>query len=535
FFELGGDSILSIQIVTRAAQAGLRLTTKQLFQHQTVAELAAAAGRGEAAAAAEQGLVTGELPLTPIQHWFFGQEMADPHHYNQSVVLEPRGEVNVRLLERALSALLDQHDSLRLRFRRDAEGWRQRVDEGGEAVEVVRVDLSATVGAARREALEREADRVQASLDLERGPLVRAALFEFGGGDASKLLIAIHHHAVDAVSWRVLLEDLETAYEQLRRGEAVRLPAKTTSFKRWAEALARLGQDAETSGEVEYWEAALDGAETSLPLEESAGEDVQGDAAHVTAWLDEAETNRLLREVPGVYNTRINDVLLLALGRALGVWAAGGRVLVDVEGHGREEEAVQGVDLSRTVGWFTSLYPMALEVGSGEIGEELRALKERLRAVPRGGVGYGVLKYLGGAAARRRMGRLPRAQVSFNYLGQLDGALEREGMLAAAGESLGEPLSPRGRRSHLLGVNALVAGGRLRVSWTYGKRRHRCETIERLAESYVEELRAIIGHCLSEGAGGFTPSDFPLANLDAEKLRKLSALVDELDVESAQN
>jgi aryl carrier-like protein len=234
FFELGGDSILSIQIVSRAREAGLRLTLKQLFQHQTVAELAGVAGTS-AEVEAEQGLVAGEAALTPIQRWFFEQELAEGHHYNQVVLLEVRQGLAPEVLGQAVSHLQEHHDALRTRFERVGEGWRQEV-VGEAAVPFVRVELGGIGEEERGRAIEGRAEEAQRSLDLSEGPVWRVVLFEVGGAPY-RLLVVIHHLVVDGVSWRVLLEDLQTSCEQLGRGEGVRLPRKTTSFQRWAEKL----------------------------------------------------------------------------------------------------------------------------------------------------------------------------------------------------------------------------------------------------------------------------------------------------------
>jgi amino acid adenylation domain-containing protein/non-ribosomal peptide synthase protein (TIGR01720 family) len=523
FFELGGDSILSIQIVTRAAQAGLRLTTKQLFQHQTVAELAAAAGRGGEAEAAEQGLVTGGAPLTPIQRWFFGQEPADPHHFNQSIIFSVRRSLDVPRLEQALGHLTAHHDSLRLRFRRDEEGWQQSFAGTVEAVEVRHLDVSALGEAERRSAVGRAADEVQRSLDLEHGPLIRVALFDGGDAGPSSLLLVVHHLAVDGVSWRILLEDLQTAYGQLEAGEVVRLPAKTTSYKRWAEALDEYARGPELEAEAAYWSRAAGERPAALPVDKSGGENTQASAANVSVSLGREQTQRLLKEVPAAYGTQINDVLLLALARACNEWTGESSLLVEMEGHGREEVA-EGVDVSRTVGWFTSIYPVLLKLDGGGVGDQLKYVKERLRAVPQRGMGYGLLRYVGREETRRLMRALPDAELSFNYLGQLDQVLEEDGLLGAGGgDPSGEPFSRRGRRSHLLSINSLVAGGRLQVSWTYSENLHERATVERLAADYIAELERIINHCLTAEASGYTPSDFPLAGLGQEALDGVAA------------
>ncbi|WP_035982986.1 condensation domain-containing protein, partial [Bradyrhizobium sp. STM 3843] len=256
FFALGGDSIQSIQVVARAKRAGLNLTARQVFEQQTIAALAAVAGAATAATA-EQGLVTGEVPLTPIQHWLFGQELKAPHHFNQAVLLNADAELTPARVAQALGHLLRHHDALRLRFHREEDGWRQLHQEGESALAseaiVEAIDLSALGADAQASALRGHADRLQASLDLQAGPLLRAALFDLGS-QGKRLLVIIHHLVVDGVSWRILLEDLSAVISALQRGEPVRLAAKTTSFKAWAERLVTHAGSDTLQGELAYWQ-----------------------------------------------------------------------------------------------------------------------------------------------------------------------------------------------------------------------------------------------------------------------------------------
>jgi amino acid adenylation domain-containing protein/non-ribosomal peptide synthase protein (TIGR01720 family) len=517
FFELGGDSILSIQIVSRAAQEGLRLTPKQVFEHQTVARLAAVAGTGSTAAP-EPGEVSGEVPLTPIQRWFFAQELPDPHHFNQALLLGLARDPGPARLAAALRAVLAHHDALRLRFAPAPEGWRQEHAPPGGGVPLLDVDLSALPSGRRRAALEHAAADLQGSLDLGSAPLLRAALLRLGEAGL-RLFVAAHHLVVDGVSWRILLDDLQRACEQLEQGLAPRLPAKTTSFRRWAEHLVELAP--RLRGELDHWLEAGRAEVRALPVDRPGARNLVGGSATLPVDLDEEETQSLLTEVPRVYRAGVEDALLTALADALARWTGAPRALVDLEGHGREEEAVPGVDLSRTVGWLTTLFPVLLELPrGGSAGDALREVKERLRAVPRRGLGYGLLRFLdaGSAAALRS---LPQAQVSFNYLGQLDRGLATASLFAAAPESSGPALSARQPRPYLLEVVARVAERRLRVVWTYGDAHHR-ETVDRLAGSFLLSLRALIEHCRS-AAPSCTPSDFPLAALDQATLDRLAA------------
>jgi amino acid adenylation domain-containing protein/non-ribosomal peptide synthase protein (TIGR01720 family) len=525
FFELGGDSILSIRIIAKAKQSGLHLTPKQLFQHQTVAELAAVAGTTPGVRA-EQGLVTGPVPLTPIQRWFFAQNLPDPHHFNQALMLKLNRQVDAGLLRRVLEHLQRHHDALRLTFEEDSSGWRQfnsgDISGDVESSPLTLIDLSSLPGAERASSLREAAAELQAGLNLTRGPLMRAALIDLDGHGPDRLLLIIHHLAVDGVSWRILLEDLETACAQLQRGEPLSLPPKTTSFKHWAEWLTVYAASADLRQELDYWREAADGAGTRLPTDSPAGKNTVASAQLISRVLEEEETRALLQEAPGAYNTQINDLLLTAQARVCARWTGKSRLLIDLEGHGREEISAD-VDVSRTVGWFTSSFPFALVADSSDgPGDDLKSMKERLRLVPNHGIGYGLLRYLSGEQELSgELSALPPAEVSFNYLGRFDESLPESSTFSMMDESCGPTRGPGGMRTHLLDINASVSGGRLRLYWSYSRNLHAPATIEHLADEYVEELRALIAHCVSPEAGGFTPSDFPDADLTQQELDDL--------------
>ncbi|MEV4053508.1 non-ribosomal peptide synthase/polyketide synthase [Amycolatopsis sp. NPDC049688] len=466
FFELGGDSILSIRLVSEAAKAGLRITTKDVFRHQTIAALAGAAG--VAAPVAERPAATGEVLVTPIQHWFLDTDPADPDQFVQQLSLRLAEDVDEDRLRAAVNTVVAHHDALRLRFRKTAGGWTQEHAEPAEA------------------------DVFGAEIDIERGPLVSADL------TGTTLRLAVHHLVVDGVSWRILLEDLDHAYHGRE------LAARTTSFQEWANRLA--GHD--FGGDLPYWQA-VEGADIPLDTE---GAGTVASTRTVTTRLDAELTRALLQDVPGVYRTQVNDVLLTALGGALRRWTGGERVLVDLEGHGREE-LFDDVDLSRTVGWFTSMFPVALDVPGTEVATLLKSVKEQLRAIPARGLSYGVLRHLTGTAPAVR----PR--ISFNYLGRF----EAEGELYRGLErELELRQNPADVRAHAVDVVARVAGGRLEITWFYSDQLHREATIRTAADDLVRGLAGIVAHCTAPGAGGRTPSDFPLAGLDQAGVDRLA-------------
>jgi non-ribosomal peptide synthase protein (TIGR01720 family) len=496
FFELGGDSILSIQVVSRARQRGLKLTPRQLFERPTIARLAEVVERvGAQSPEAAQEAVEGEAPLTPIQRRFFEEEFPARHHFNQALLLAPREALEAGVLARAAQALEAHHDALRLRFRREGEVWKQSHAGVGRRTPLTVFDLSGLAEAERERAIEAASEQVQRSLDLARGPLLRMGWFHLGAGEAGRLLAVVHHLAVDGVSWRILLEDLESAYGQLSRGEAIRLPAKTTSWKAWAERLAEQARSEALAGEAAYWVGQAVREVARLPVDDAAGENTVARSRSVAVRLSEEETGALLREVPQAYRTQVDDVLLTALVAALGRWTGERRVRIDLEGHGREEEGVGGVELSRTVGWFTSVYPVVLELPeSGGAGAALKEVKEQLRGVPGKGIGYGLLRYLGGGEVEAELAGAAQAEVGFNYLGQFDQAVSGDAFFAFAGESAGASVDAGSPRSHLLEVSGAVQGGRLELRIGYAEGVHRRETMERLAQGYGEELRELVGH-----------------------------------------
>jgi aryl carrier-like protein len=333
FFELGGDSILAIQIVARSRSKGLRFTPRQLFEQPTIAGLLTVANTDSIAA--EQGIVTGTAPLTPIQRWFFEQELADPQHYNQAVLLTVSRDIDDNRWIRVFDQLLTHHDALRLRFFRTGDGWIQTLADPGSATPYRRIDLS-VARSQRMTAVAERAAQVQASLDLSRGPLLRAALFDFGPEEEASLLIVIHHLAVDGVSWRILLEDLDTANAQMDHPAA--LPPKTTAFTSWAGKLMAHANSADLMEEAKYWLAALPMQATPLPrdlpvpLEANAA----GSSRTVVVSLSTEETACLLRDIARTHRARIDEILLTAVALALARWIGAGEALVDVEGHGRE-------------------------------------------------------------------------------------------------------------------------------------------------------------------------------------------------------
>jgi len=488
FFAVGGDSILSMQIVSRAARAGFELTPRDVFQHQTIAELAAVARPSQTRTHAASRQSQGPAPLSPAQQQFFEDVTVDRHHYNQSILLEVPADFDAERCRRAIDAIVRHHDALRLRFAKVSGAWQQSVAAVESSTLVEAHDLSATAAGEHIAAVDEIGGQVQASLDIEHGPLLRAALFDHGAGEPGRLLIVIHHLAVDGVSWRVLFEDLAAAYDALGHGSDVVLPPVATSYLDWAD--AQTARPSVVPSEPPY-DRALNTVESG---------------AEATVIFDEATTRGFLNLTAQAYKTGPTEVLLAATGIACAEWTGSGRVLVDLERHGRDD--ANGLDVTRTVGWFTSTAPVLIELPSVELdpAAAVAVVKARLRATAQA---------------------LPRPGILLNYHGRIDEEPRRGWRLSS--DPHGPARSPRQRREYLLEINALVSDGRLRVTFAYSRNLHSAGTIARLARLLEDRLVATVDRARTGHAARLTAADVPAARLDEAALEGLFARVPDPD------
>ncbi len=515
FFQLGGDSVLSIQVAARAQRAGVALRPRDFFAHPTIAGLAPLAAVA-APAAAEQGVVTGEVPLTPAQHRLLaGGLPAEPR--GVPLLLRARGPLGHAALEGAVRALAIHHDALRLRFARGADGrWTQHNAGLEQAVPVERIDLAGLPEAERAAAIEAHAAALRDSLD-PGGPLARVAHFDAGPGEPARVLLLAHPLVADRASRRILQDDLDTALGQLRRGGEAALPPKTTSFRAWAEMLAEHVRSGARDAEAAFWTDPVRDDVPPLPADADGALADDPEAAVVAADLSPEETRALLHDANAAYRTRPEELLLAALARAWGRRTGDARLRVELESTGRARIA-RGADPSRTVGPLADVYPLLLDLrGAGDEGAAIRTVKERLRAVPDGGIGHGLLRWLGPDQVRRRLAEFPAAQAGFRWLGHREGVGADEGELRADGEVV----RAASTSDPPLLVTAAVEDGRLVLRIARRPGLYREETVRGVLEDVAAGLRALLAHCASPEAGGYTPSDFPLAGLGQAELDEL--------------
>ncbi|ODN72164.1 non-ribosomal peptide synthetase [Methylobrevis pamukkalensis] len=505
FFSLGGDSILAIQVVAEARRAGMIVQPRDLFQHPALGALAAAI-EGRAPIVAPDASGAGDMMLSPIQRWFLDRDMPAPAHWNQAVMLTPRERIDPAALRAALTALAARHPALRARFRRGDEGWVQHIAPPEETPGFRHLQVRNAADQAMTEA----ARALQSSFDLGDGPVFGALLADLDDG-GQRLMLAAHHLVVDGISWRILLSDLQ----QLCAAPAdLPPPAGSTSLGAFTRRLAACNL---FDAELPYWEEIARAEPPPLPRD-GDGPNTVALSATLTRSFDADLTRRLTREVPQRFPAEVQHLLVAALVLALrdGCGASGCRA--EFESHGRPD-LFPGVDLSESVGWFTALYPLLLKADrDASDGAVLLAVKDAMRRVPHHGVGYGVLRHL--------RGLLPAPEdrpvdLRFNYLGQTDALFGEGALFAPAGESAGPMQAGINPRDSVFEVDALVAGGRLHLRWTYGTALHRPETVAALVDHFAARLAGLVDHCLTTDEPGLTPADFPEMDFGQDDLDAL--------------
>ncbi|UJA37607.1 non-ribosomal peptide synthetase [Bacillus velezensis] len=524
FFELGGDSIKALQVAARLGRYGWKMTASDLFRHPSIKELAPLIRKAERVI--DQRPVEGDIPWTPVQHWFLSQRMENRNHFNQSVMMFSSDALHKQPLKQALEHLVIHHDALRITVSSENESIRQ-INHGIQKDELYSLDiwdLSETDTWERE--IEDEVAALQQRMDIEKGPLLKAGWFKTRSGDY--LFITVHHLAVDGVSWRILLEDLSAAYTHAVKGQPVQLPPKTDSFKQYAVRLSEYAKSSKLMREEEYWRFIEEETAAGLPYEKpqhQTGADSIRQTVSFT--LTEEETSVLLQQVNRAYHTDTQDILLTAAALALRDWTGGGRLRIAMEGHGREH-IMPELDISRTVGWFTSMYPVLIDLNTAgaELGTAVKTVKDTLGRIPDKGIGYGILKYM--TPPEQKTIRFRQApEISFNYLGQFNDT-EDQHTFSLSGLASGHDITPTWQREQAVEMSAMAAQHKLHFSLSYPPSCFRKETMEQLLQTLQQYLRDIMAHCTGKEEAEKTVSDFSSKTLTSDDLDSIASFVEEL-------
>lgn len=510
FFTIGGDSIKSIQISSRLRTMGYKISVRDILIYQNIKELSK---RMEPIVRElDQSTVTGNVVLAPIQHWFFQESFKHKEHYNQSVMLNFANGISQEVVVRIFQKIQNHHDALRMVFKEHEDKIIQTNKGTDLPVWIEEKDFREEKNP--KDALLQACDKLQPSFDLEEGPLMKLGLFHLN--DGSRLLIVIHHLVVDGISWRILFEDIEQLYQQIQNEENLFLSLKTISFQSWTEHLQDYIKTDSFSKAKKYWDSKIECQVMRPQRDKPNGINIVGENTSESIVLSHQETKKLLTEVSSAFNTRINDILLCAFLLGIHKQFQEKTVAIDMEGHGREE-LIEGIDIGRTIGWFTSVYPVILEMeNASDLGSLIKTVKESLRKVPNNGIDYLLNRYFNSPAKIEN----EDAWVSFNYLGQFDSDTA-DNSFEMAPEPTGQGMSSVETRSYDWDINGMIADNQLSISLSYCKSQYEEKTIGSFMNFFQESLKELITYCSEKKMTSLTPSDLSYKNLSITQLDKL--------------
>lgn len=482
FFELGGDSIKAIKAVSKLREKGYKLSFAALMYQQTPRKIGENIQMGEVNQVYEQGEINGESPLTPIQLEFFNKNHVVPNHYNQALMLRSDEPFDIPSLKTAITEIIKHHDALRNVY----DGQRQITlsTEESKLYDWYEKDYTKVQDVSKE--IEYASDKLQASIDLATGPLVKVGLFHSDSGD--HLLICVHHLVIDGVSWRILLEDLFSGYRQIQETGKITLPMKTASYKEWANALTQYAKNEVLSDEIAYWKNISDKSNSTETFKST--QTASGQYKNKVVKVDSETTKKLLLEAGKTYKTEINDLLLASLTIAVKEWRNSKYLTIEMEGHGRET-IDREIAIDRTVGWFTSVYPIILET-KDTVEESILETKQTLKQVPNHGIGYGVLRYLG-----EHSGLEMSAAITFNYLGELDNEIDRIEGISMSGMPLGRSMSEKNSSGMGLSLNGAVLNGQLEFDIIYDTGLYTDEDAQTLVLAYERAIKDVVKTCLT--------------------------------------
>ncbi len=506
FFLLGGDSIKALQVVSELKKSGLTTKVDLIFHYQTIRELAPYVE--EMTQVAEQGIITGEVTLLPIQNWFLNNNPKNYNHWNQAVLLAANVDIDEDYFEGALQKVVLHHDALRTVF--NPKGLTAEINGiGGSLFEF---ELCETAGCCDSAFMLAKANQLQEEFDVENGPLFKSVMFR--DGDDCFIFICAHHLVIDSISWQIILDDLIHSYYQLKDNEENSIPLKTDSVKAWAEALKDYWNKEKIDDEIKYWSDLVQSPSAKLNVNRDVDNTYKNNEKQ-SITINPTDTSLITTEVNVAYNTETQDILLSALARALSVWSGDSKYFINLESHGREAEAGKKLDVTRTVGWFTSLYPVLLDSDYADEGMLIKSTKEMLRRIPSHGIGYGILNYMKESPYKGTLD--VNTEIGFSFFGdinntQLGGDFEMVDM--HYGNLIGDEVT----RPYILDIVSFIENGRLVFEVNYNKLHFSKEQIETLLQHISDSLLQLGSHCLGKKSVEYTPDDFGSNEISMDEL-----------------
>nr|WP_316252545.1 condensation domain-containing protein [Bacillus aquiflavi] len=511
FFEVGGDSIKALQIVSKLSQVGFKLKIKDLFSNPKIKNLSKYIKSDFKKKKNE--IIQGKVPLTPIQKRYFEINNKELNHYNQSFMLYREKGFDEKVIETVFNKIIEQHDALRMTYEKQ-NGAIIQYNRGlkEKCFDLYVFDLKDEED--EQATVHQLATNIQKEVSILNGQIMKICIFKTSKGD--HLLIVIHHLVIDGVSWRILFEDFEMAYRQASLGKKIELGTKTDSYKEFSQKLIKYAESNKLRKEKKYWR---DLAKTKVDFFPKMGMDTDNyeNSKILRISLSREDTKKLLGETNKAYNTQINDILLTALLVTVREMTGNNRLKIMMEGHGREE-VIENVDVSRTIGWFTSMYPVYLDLGEEEeISMSIKMVKETLRKVPNNGIGYGILKYL---AEDADLLNDEAAPILFNYLGEIDKHVTNKDF-SPSSLSSGESIGAESVRDASIEIDSIVLDHKLTISTTFNDREYSEDTINMFNQKYKESLEMIIVHCVNKTETKKTSSDYGYDKMSLQELEEL--------------
>lgn len=537
FVEVGGDSLLSIRILARINKAGLSIAPEDFFEYPTISQQAVCLESSQVNSI-EQGVAEGTFNVIPIQQWFFARIKNAPEQWNQNCLLSAKQTLDYVSLERTIQKIMLQHDVLRSVFSCIDGTIKQHIAPFDGNIPLKSIDLTSSnyIGESELSAAIRiEAMQLNSSFELGNGPLIRFLFVQTPEGNDNKLLITVHHLLVDAQSWHVLLDDLSNCWEALSKDIDFKLSPKSSSFKLWSEKLTQYSDSDELKSELDYWRQQPDVKLKNLPLDFENPLEQNIEQTTQTVSLLSKLNNATLTAFCRKNNTDIQTVLIAALVNTLANYADTDTVLLDVEGHGREV-LFDKIDVSRTIGWFTTVFPVVFKLTTFISNEQpsdakyFQSIKSTINAIPNKGIGHGVLREIAKVDA---LNKSQLAEVCFNYLGRVNddtaNSSDTSALIKREAMNIGQPRSPKASRAFIFEINCAVIDDKLTVTWSYSNKLHLTKTVEQLANSHIANIEEIVRLNIVEDQASHKGAFFDLADLDDSDLDTISDLLDNLD------